>query len=202
MQNTTALQQVRQGSLQRRGWCIRAIWIPLHTFTHYRGMSIAAQWIVQGRQYNWHLSLIYFLALLSLHSLTHPANIFKVTSEEEREGAQNLYKWREAFFKDKFPYEVWVTTGGDDSHFGDTIPYQITRKVCHQLKQDNNDQWDQGSMQCLSPIAYFHKISTKGQWSNNLFSFSSTRWWHWQQPSWSSRLEHTSDMNRDLVGSQ
>ena len=81
-----------------------------------------------------------------------------MTREEEREGAQNLYKWREAFFKDKFPYEVWVTTGGDDSHFGDTIPYQITRKVCHQLKQDNNDQWDQGSMQCLSPIVFFTRF--------------------------------------------
>ena len=46
---------------------------------------------------------------------------------------QKLYEWREKFFHDKFKHQgyindrvtTWVTDGGDDSHFFDTIPYQI-----------------------------------------------------------------------------
>ena len=46
---------------------------------------------------------------------------------------QKLYEWREKFFHDKFKHTAyindrvttWVTDGGDDSHFFDTIPYQI-----------------------------------------------------------------------------
>ena len=53
--------------------------------------------------------------------------------EEMIDSQQKLYEWREKFFHDKFKHQgyindrvtTWVTDGGDDSHFFDTIPYQI-----------------------------------------------------------------------------
>ena len=53
--------------------------------------------------------------------------------EEMIDSQQKLYEWREEFFHDKFKHTAyindrvttWVTDGGDDSHFFDTIPYQI-----------------------------------------------------------------------------
>jgi len=43
------------------------------------------------------------------------------------EDQYKLYTWRENFFHLKFPEDTWFTDGGDDSHYHDTVPYQITK---------------------------------------------------------------------------
>ena len=39
-----------------------------------------------------------------------------------------LYQWRENFFYQNFPDDSWYTDGGDDAHYLDTVPYQITTR--------------------------------------------------------------------------
>ena len=38
-----------------------------------------------------------------------------------------LYRWREDFFHEQFPDGSWFTSGSDDSHSFDTVPFQITQ---------------------------------------------------------------------------
>ena len=52
---------------------------------------------------------------------------------------QKLFGWRKEFFHAKFKSVVdiatnWITTGGDDSHAFDTIPYQIACNFDNVLK--------------------------------------------------------------------
>lgn len=37
-----------------------------------------------------------------------------------------LFSWRERFFHHHFPLSCWYTDGSDDSHFRDTVPFQVT----------------------------------------------------------------------------
>merc|ERR1719186_480779 len=59
-----------------------------------------------------------------------------------------LYRWREDFFHYKFPFpdEVgsnWYTSGSDDSHFYDTLPFNITKHFDRVV-----------ALGCISPYAY------------------------------------------------
>ena len=38
-----------------------------------------------------------------------------------------LFSWREDFFHEQFPDGSWFTSGSDDSHSFDTVPFQITQ---------------------------------------------------------------------------
>ena len=42
------------------------------------------------------------------------------------EEKEKLYDWRKKFFWENFPVGSWYTDGGDDSHYLDTVPFQIT----------------------------------------------------------------------------
>ena len=60
-----------------------------------------------------------------------------------KEAQKQLYRWREEFFHKNFKsrffdhelgFSNWITFGWDDSHAGDTVPYQITKNFEEVLK--------------------------------------------------------------------
>ena len=70
------------------------------------------------------------IALLGSETLYHRVNNnFKLFRFEAYFAAEQfkLYTWREDFFHEQFEDGRWFTTGADDSHSFDTVPFQITQ---------------------------------------------------------------------------
>jgi len=73
-----------------------------------------------------------------------------------------LFSWREDFFHAQFPEESWFTSGADDAHSFDTVPFQITQNFDYVVALAASDK-PTGSK------IYFENNETKSARARNLF---------------------------------